>query len=89
MVKPIRDITPSMATAIAEGHLDPSTMEAYECSLSHKVFGSAPTSEQYEVSAPEDIVESRFASSKQTRKRNMQGKLIALPFKPQKTKVQQ
>uniref|UniRef100_A0A803MR40 Exonuclease 1 n=1 Tax=Chenopodium quinoa TaxID=63459 RepID=A0A803MR40_CHEQI len=62
-------IPPSISTAIAEGNLDPSTVEAYECSLSQKNSGLAEI-DQCEVSDPADAVETCSALSQQTNKGN-------------------
>ncbi|CAO2818131.1 unnamed protein product [Amaranthus hypochondriacus] len=67
-------IPPTIATAIAEGKLDPSTMEAYDCSLSHQTSHSAQT----------------FASVQQIRKCHMTGEVeeIVQTFDRKNYKVQ-
>ncbi|KAL2934159.1 Exonuclease 1, partial [Bienertia sinuspersici] len=66
-------IPPTIATAIAEGNLDPSTMEAYECSVSQQLSTSAQTLEQCELSASTYSVEGVLASPCQIRTANMTG----------------
>lgn len=41
-----RDIPATIATAIAEGNLDPSTMEAYELSVGQQISGTAQSFEE-------------------------------------------
>ncbi|KAJ8443284.1 hypothetical protein Cgig2_010179 [Carnegiea gigantea] len=56
------DIPPTIATAIAEGNLDPISMEAYDCSPSQNCLLGSQTSHNQDGSASRNAAGSRFST---------------------------